>query len=77
MEYEKCNDCGDLLDKEGKCSCGKFYVYSKEKCPECGSLIFCYNDPSMDSTLGDYCTNKKCNFQENQFMSWEEIKREN
>lgn len=73
IKYSTCIKCGDTLDKAGVCSCEKFFVEDK-KCPECGSLIFCYNDPSEDSTLGEYCTNMHCEYTANQYMSWEEIK---
>lgn len=76
MEYKHCTDCGDILCKEGVCQCKTMYALKKEDkvCPECGSLIYCYNDPSRDNTLGEYCTNANCDYLENQFMDWEDIK---
>lgn len=73
IKYETCNDCGDTLNKARLCSCERIYVEDR-KCPECGSLIYSYNDPNDDTSLGEYCTNMHCEYMTNQYMSWEEIK---
>ena len=75
MQYNKCYNCGDILNKTGLCSCETFYVDKQSSCPECGSYTFEYNDPSQDSTLGTYCTNRDCDYVSNQFMDWEDIKQ--
>lgn len=73
INYSTCLHCGDVLDKAGICSCETLFV-EERKCPECGELIYCYNDPSEDSMMSEYCVNADCKYTANQFMSWEEIK---
>lgn len=73
--FVKCGLCKDELKEVGLCSCKRMYV-SKDICPECGYLVFSYNDPRHDSALGEYCTNVNCNYECNQYMSWHEIKKD-
>ena len=77
IKYVKSSCCDTVLDREGLCECETMYVSIHSKCPECGSHTYCYNDPGMDSSMSDWCTNADCNFTQNQFLSWEEIKEFN
>lgn len=73
IKFERCNNCEDVLNKAGVCSCERFFV-EERKCPECGALIYSHNDPSQDNTLGEYCSNIECKYMANQYMTWDEIK---
>lgn len=42
------------------------------KCPLCGSKTYSEDNPSDDATLTVACSN--CDWWENQFLTWEEIK---
>lgn len=44
-----------------------------ETCPCCGERLYAYNNPSDDPTLGEYCSDPKCDYFRNQFVSYEEI----
>ena len=75
-----CEICGDILTVTtitGEYTCGcERYVIESHKCPECGCDVFAYNDPALDTTLGCYCSNKDCNYTENQYCDWRFIKEE-
>ena len=73
INHVTCFYCGDTLNKTGVCACEKMFV-DERKCPECGELIFYYNDPSDDSSMSEFCINAECDYTANQFMTWEEIK---
>lgn len=49
-------------------------IMSNKKCPECGDMIWEYNDSAYDTTLGEYCHSKDCEYEVNQFLTWEEIR---
>lgn len=42
------------------------------KCPLCGGKTYSEDNPSDDVTLAEACS--ECNWWQNQFLTWEEIK---
>ena len=76
IKYKKAYCCGSSLEQEGLCDCETLYVSKYDKCPECGCMTYCYNDPGMDSSMAQMCTNSECNYIDTQFLSWEDIKED-
>ena len=75
IKYEKAFCCGTVLDKAGVCECETLFISEAKKCPECGCNTYSYNDPANDSTISEYCTNSECEYTENQYIDWEDIKK--
>lgn len=66
-----CPECGGLMDDN---YCPYCEIVIDGICPECEHPTWQHDDPSKDYTIGTYCSNDKCDFTYNQFMTWEEIK---
>lgn len=50
------------------------YIEDTRRCPECGGVIWSYNDMSYDPTDSEYCGTDGCPYTSNQYMTWEDMK---
>ena len=68
-----CPQCNSITDDLHYCEhCETIAI---KTCPECGDTIWTHSEPGVNYG-SEWCSNKDCNFFQNDMMSWEDIKQD-